>query len=153
MPAFPSLPGEDTAVLADGRHVGDDWPWLDAADRASYDAAEAAFRALAATVDPDDPWSHPDADRLDRSSVGTWLRAQGATPQAVRARDVAMLSLAAESVERTSLLSDLRKEAAAGAPASTPTTSGSASGSPRARRPSRCGWPPSWGTASATARR
>ncbi len=115
VPAFPSLPGEDTSVLVDGRHVGDDWPWLDAADRASYDAAEAAFRALAATVDPDDPWSHPDAGRLDRTSVGTWLRAQGATPQAVRARDVAMLSLAAESVERTSLLSDLRKEAAAGA--------------------------------------
>ena len=33
----------------------------------------------------------------------------------MRARDLAMLALSAESVERTSLLSDLRKEAAAGA--------------------------------------
>ena len=115
VPAFPSLPGEDTSVLADGRHVGDAWPWLSDADRASYDTAEAAFAKLAATVDPDDPWSHPDAARLDRISVGTFLREAGATRQAVRARDLAMLSLAAESVERTSLLSDLRKEAAAGA--------------------------------------
>ena len=66
-------------------------------------------------MDPDDPWSHPDADRLDRLSVGAWLREMGATPNAVRARDLAMLALSAESVERTSLLADLRKEAAAGA--------------------------------------
>jgi monoamine oxidase len=43
------------------------------------------------------------------------MRSEGATPNAVRARDLAMLALAAESVERTSLLADLRKEAAAGA--------------------------------------
>ena len=115
VPAFPSLPGVDTSVLTTGRVDGDHFAWLGDADRASYDAADAAFGALAATVDPDDPWSHPDAERLDRMSVGTWLREAGATPQAVRARDMAMLSLAAESVERTSLLSDLRKEAAAGA--------------------------------------
>ena len=88
---------------------------MTAADRASYDAAEAEFAKLAAGVDPDDPWAHPDADRLDRISVGAWMRSCGATPNAVRARELAMLSLAAESVERTSLLSDLRKEAAAGA--------------------------------------
>ena len=85
------------------------------ADRASYDAAEAEFAKLARGVDPDDPWAHPEADRLDRISVGAWMRSAGATPNAVRARELAMLSLAAESVERTSLLADLRKEAAAGA--------------------------------------
>ncbi len=108
-------PGEDTALLAEGRRVGNEWPWMTPADRASYDAAEAEFARLAAGVDPDDPWAHPDADRLDRISVGAWMRSCGATPNAVRARELAMLSLAAESVERTSLLSDLRKEAAAGA--------------------------------------
>lgn len=107
--------GEDTAVLAEGRVIGSGRPWMSDADRASYDAAEAEFAKLAAGVDPDDPWSHPDADRLDRISVGAWMRSCGATPNAVRARELAMLSLAAESVERTSLLSDLRKEAAAGA--------------------------------------
>ncbi|HEU0024601.1 MAG TPA: NAD(P)/FAD-dependent oxidoreductase, partial [Thermoleophilaceae bacterium] len=114
-PSFPDLPGEDTSVLSTGRVIGDDFAWMTDADRASYEAAEAAFAKLAGTVDPDDPWSHPDADRLDRLSVGQWLRDQGATPGAVRARDLAMLSLSAESVERTSLLADLRKEAAAGA--------------------------------------
>ncbi|HET8978401.1 MAG TPA: NAD(P)/FAD-dependent oxidoreductase [Solirubrobacteraceae bacterium] len=114
-PSFPALPGEDTALLTTGRVVGDEFPWLSDADRASYLAAEEAFRTLARTVDPDDPWSHPDAERLDRISVGAWMRDQGASPNAVRARDLAMLALAAESVERTSLLADLRKEAAVGA--------------------------------------
>jgi monoamine oxidase len=114
-PSFPQLPGEDTYVLTSGRVIGDGFPWMSEADRASYDAANDAFGRLAVGVDPDDPWSHPDADRLDRLSVGDWLREMGATPNAVRARDLAMLALSAESVERTSLLSDLRKEAAAGA--------------------------------------
>ena len=69
---------------------------------------------LAASVDPDDPWSHPEADRLDSLSVAAWLRDRGATPNVVRARDLAMLALSAESIERTSLLAELRKEAAAG---------------------------------------
>ena len=115
VPAFPDLPGEETWVMADGHHIGDDPPWFDDADRAAHARAEAAFAALARTVDPDDPWSHPDASALDDVSVGDWLRSVGATPNVVRARELAMLSLSAESVERTSLLADLRKEAAAGA--------------------------------------
>jgi monoamine oxidase len=115
VPAFPDLPGSETWVMADGHHVGDDPPWFDDADRAAYATAEAAFAALCRTVDPDDPWSHPQARALDEISVGDWLRSVGATRNVLRAREVAMLSLSAESVERTSLLSDLRKEAAAGA--------------------------------------
>ncbi len=114
VPSFPDLPGEETWLLAGGRHVGAGVPWLTDTDRRSYDAVEAAFAALSATVDPDDPWAHPDASALDSISVGDWMRSAGATPNVVRARDLAMLALAAESVERTSLLSDLRKEAAAG---------------------------------------
>jgi monoamine oxidase len=114
VPAFPDLPGEETWVMADGHHVGDDPPWFGDADRSAYARVETAFATLARTVDADDPWSHPDASRLDRTSVGDWLRAEGATQNVVRARELAMLSLSAESVERTSLLSDLRKESAAG---------------------------------------
>jgi monoamine oxidase len=66
-------------------------------------------------VDPEDPWSHPDAERLDSLSMAAWLRDRGAAPNVVRARDLAMLALSAESIERTSLLAELRKEAAAGA--------------------------------------
>jgi monoamine oxidase len=113
VPSFPQLPGEDTWVLADGRYVGD-FTWMDDADRASFAALSDEFGALAKTVDPDDPWSHPDAVRLDRLSIADWLRERGATRNVVRARDLFMLALSAESVERTSLLAELRKEAVAG---------------------------------------
>ena len=96
--------------------VGTGWPWFSDADRAGYEAAEAEFAKLAGGVDPDDPWSHPEAERLDRISVGAWMRScrrDRRTPSAPAS--CAMLALSAESVERTSLLSDLRKEAAAGA--------------------------------------
>jgi monoamine oxidase len=115
VPAFPDLPGGDTWLLADGRHVGHDHPWFDDADRRSYEQVERAFRELTMSVDPDDPWSHPRARDLDDISVAAWLREAGATPNVVRARELAANALAAESNERTSLLSDLRKEAAAGA--------------------------------------
>src|SRR3954452_9573866 len=51
VPSFPQLPGADTWVLADGRHVGDDSPWIDGADRASFAATSDDFGALARTVD------------------------------------------------------------------------------------------------------
>jgi monoamine oxidase len=113
VPAFPDLPGEETWVLADRISVG---PWMSDAEREEYARLDREFGELAASVDPDDPWSHPEAARLDRLSVGDWLRERGAPPNVVRSRDLSMLALSAESVERTSLLSDLRKEAAAGAP-------------------------------------
>ena len=116
VPAFPDLPGEATWVLADGTSVGDEHPWMTESEREEYARLDREFGELAATVDPDDPWSHPEAERLDRLSVGAWLRERGAPVNVVRARDLSMLALSAESVERTSLLSDLRKEAAAGAP-------------------------------------
>lgn len=113
--SFSDLPGDATLLLADRTFVGDRHAWMDDRDRASYARAEDAFRRLAQTVDPNDPWSHPDAAMLDAVSVAQWMRSEGATPGAVRSRDLSMLALAAESVERTSLLADLRREAAAGA--------------------------------------
>jgi len=113
--AFTAVPGEDTWVLADGKVIGEVESWLGPADWAAYQRIEAEFAALAATVDPEDPWGHPEAARLDRLSIGAWLRDRGAPPSVVRARELATLALAEESIERTSLLSSLRKEAVAGA--------------------------------------
>jgi monoamine oxidase len=79
VPSFPQLPGEDTCVMTDSRTIGDHFPWMSEADRASYDAAGEAFGRLAATVDPDDPWSHRDAEQLDRLSVGQWPAARAST--------------------------------------------------------------------------
>ena len=78
-------------------------------------ALEAEFCALARTVDPDDPWSHPDAARARPRLARGWLRSNGAPPAVVRERALFHLGLAAGVVERTSLLSELRKVAAAGA--------------------------------------
>jgi monoamine oxidase len=111
--SFPSVPGEDTYVIAEGRFVGDGW--MSDEDRASFEAVEGEFRRLAETVDPDDPWSHPDADRLDRISVAAWMRENGATRNVIYAEDLAALALSSESIERISLLSELRKQAVAGA--------------------------------------
>ena len=92
--------------------------------------------------------------RLDRLSVGDWLREAGAPPNAVRARDVAMLSLAAESVERTSLLV---RPAQGGRGRRARLLRLRGLGVPARRRGlghrRRCGWPQELGHRSATPRR
>jgi monoamine oxidase len=114
-PAFTAVAGDETWMLTGGVFLGSMDAWMSPADLAAYRRAEDQFRALARSVDPDDPWSHPEASRLDRLSVGEWLRDVGAPPQVVRVRELHSLALAAGSVERTSLLAELRKEATAGA--------------------------------------
>jgi len=115
VPSFTDIPGESTWLVSEGRVLGDEMPWMPGSDRAIYDRLEQRFAALAATVDPDDPWAHPDAVALDRLSVGDWLRSEGATPAVLRAMELRTLALADPSIERRSLLADLRKEATAGA--------------------------------------
>ena len=110
--AFPSAPGEDTWVLAEGRVLGD---WLSGPERAALDAAE---ERSARWPRPSTPTTRGRTRTRrgstgSRSATGCARRARRPTRSALR--EVAMLSLAAESVERTSLLSDLRKEAAVGA--------------------------------------
>jgi monoamine oxidase len=114
-PAFPSQPGEMTWGLYDRTVVGDLAPFLSAAELAAWREAEARFCALAQSVDPDDPWSHPDAERLDRLSIGHFLLDQNVPAAGIRMSEVMHLGLAADSVWRTSLLSELRKAAVAGA--------------------------------------
>jgi putrescine oxidase len=113
-PSYIAEPGEMTTDLVDGIHQGDDLPWMTDAERADAERLAGLAGELARTVDPDDPWSHPDADRLDRLSVNGWLREQGALPAVIRSRELAHLGVAAGSAERTSLLSVLRMDAVAG---------------------------------------
>ena len=113
-PSYVAEPGEATSDLVDGVHVGDELPWMTGAERADAERLAGLAGALARTVDPRDPWSHPDADRLDRLSVNGWLREQGALPGVLRARELMHLSVAGGSGERTSLLSALRMDAVAG---------------------------------------
>ena len=114
-PAFPSYPGELTWALVDGTFVGDVAPFLTPTELAGWKAAEQRFCELARTVDPDNPWSHPDAERLDRLSIGHFLRDEGVSDAGLRLSEVEHLGLAADSIWRTSLLGELRKAAVAGA--------------------------------------
>ncbi|MER6997147.1 NAD(P)/FAD-dependent oxidoreductase [Streptomyces sp. NPDC000410] len=112
VPSYVAEPGALTRDTPEGISAGDPPHWFGPGDDASHTKVTAAFSALAHTVDPDDPWAHPDAAALDRLSVGDWLRAEGATPAVVRLWEIGQLALADGSYERTSLLAALRKHAA-----------------------------------------
>lgn len=112
VPSYVAEPGEIVRATPEGVYPGDRPGWFTDADAAAQDAVTAAFLALARTVDPDDPWSHPDAAKLDAMSAGDWLRAAGATPGVVRLWEIGQLSLSSGSYERTSMLAALRKNAA-----------------------------------------
>jgi monoamine oxidase len=115
-PSYTAVQGATTYDLWEGVFRSEDgFPFAGANERADYERVDRLFTALASTVDPDDPWSHPEAARLDRVSVGTWLRSVDARPSTVRALEVGALGLAAGSIEQTSLLAELRREAAVGA--------------------------------------
>jgi len=62
--------GPDRAVT---RYEGHDAPLSDAAGR-SYAAAAAKLDELAAQLDPEAPWEHPDALELDSLTYEEWLR-------------------------------------------------------------------------------
>ena len=111
---YTSVEGATTYDFVDGVLRSEDGPFAGSKQRADYERVERLFGELCATVDPDDPWSHPEATRLDAVSVAGWLRSVDALPSTIRAIEATALALAAGSSERTSLLSELRKAAAVG---------------------------------------
>ena len=130
--------------LAEGVFVGDEPPWMSDAERADAERVEREFARLAASVDPGDPWAHPEARRLDALSLGAWLREQrraaGGAPPPRAGVAVAVLRRARADLAagRAAQARDARRRRA-----STTSSSGRACASPRARRRWRCGWPPS----------
>jgi monoamine oxidase len=112
---YTSVAGATTYDLVDGVLRSEEgFPFATAEQRADYERVERLFGELIVTVDPDDPWSHPDASRLDGHSWAAWLRSVDALPTTARAVEAGALALAAGSSERTSLLAELRKAAAVG---------------------------------------
>jgi monoamine oxidase len=113
-PSYMAVPGETTYDLFEGVERGGDFPARDPREREDYARVEREWGRLVATVDPDDPWSHPEAAQLDSSSIGAWLRSVDALPATIRRLDVGALALADGSIEQSSLLAELRKSAAVG---------------------------------------
>ena len=110
-PSYVADPGEISWGLGEGVFVGDDAPWMRPEERADAERIDGLFGALAREIDPIDPWSHPDAARLDELSLGAWLRLNGALPAVRRRYALASLSLSCDGPDRSSLLADLRKHA------------------------------------------
>lgn len=81
--AWPSTPYNAKALESD-------WPDLDV-PREQRDDVVATWRkieALAATIDPAAPWTHPDARALDTMTITTWLERHARTPIAAWWADV-----------------------------------------------------------------
>ena len=114
-PSYVAEPGLMSWDPVEGAGRGDYPPFFTPADEADAERFEARVAALAATVDPDDPWSHPDAGALDAVSFAGWLRAEGARPAVVRLHELGALSMGGGSTERQSMLAVLRMASAAGA--------------------------------------
>lgn len=110
-PSYVAVAGATTFDLVEGVERAGEYPFRTAEERADHDRVESLFGALVATVDADDPWSHPDGVRLDGTSLATWLRSVEALPSTLRRLEVGALALADGSTERTSLLAALRKAA------------------------------------------
>jgi putrescine oxidase len=113
-PSYTEVRGQTTFDLYDGVERGDEFPFRNGREREDLQRVEGVWGELVASVDPGDPWSHPDAARLDGASVGGWLRSVGALPSTVRRLHLSSLYLADGSSEQTSLLAALRKNAAVG---------------------------------------
>jgi len=114
-PSYVAVPGAMSWDLFEGAGQGEWPPFFTPADVADAQRVEAACVALAATVDPDDPWSHPDAAALDAISFAGWLREQRARPAVRRLHELGALALAGGSTERLPLLGQLRMISVAGA--------------------------------------
>ena len=76
---FPSFrEGEHVYIDPAGtrhRYEGHDAPLGSAAERA-FERAEAKLDALAKELDPEAPWTHPDAAELDAITFESWLRSE-----------------------------------------------------------------------------
>jgi monoamine oxidase len=113
-PSYVAEPGELTRQLPDTLSIGD-WPsWYSDADRASHEDVEGLLEKVVSSIDPADPFAHPDLHRLDQLSVGDFLREAGATPAVLRAMDLVHLSLSDGSIERQSMFAYARKQAVGG---------------------------------------
>jgi monoamine oxidase len=114
VPSYVAEPGEITRQVPESVDVGT-WPsWFTDRDIVAHESVEAALEKVVTSIDPADPFAHPDLHRLDQLSFGDFLREAGATPAVLRAFDLVHLSLSDGSIERQSTFAYARKQAVGG---------------------------------------
>jgi monoamine oxidase len=110
---YAGLPGSPTWDLTGvGAVIAAELPVLNEVERADLDRINAELEALTASVDPDDPLAHPDAERLDHLSVGQWARDISALASTIRVLELRANTINQGATDRISLLGDLRLRAA-----------------------------------------
>ncbi len=112
VPSYTDAPGVDAYDLVDGVVFGD--VWLSDEDRDALARMEDELLALARRIDPEAPLDHDDAVALDSMSVGDFARAHGATAGATRRLELSSTYTAGGTIERLSVLGELRAIAAGG---------------------------------------
>ena len=112
VPSYTDESGENGYDMLDGAHIGEEW--LTEADLASFARLEEEMLRIAATVNPADPWSHPDAERLDNLSVGALIRSLEPTWMAYRLFEAEAFASAGGTSERSSVLAWARAAAGVG---------------------------------------
>ena len=117
VPSYTEEPGAYGYDMLEGAHIGDEW--LAGEDLTALDRLDEELLRIAADVDPADPWSHPDAARLDNLSVGALLRSLEPSWLAYRICEAGALSSAHGTLERGSVLAWARAAAAVGGVLST----------------------------------
>ena len=108
--SYVAEPGQDAWDMADGVRLGENW--LTSEEAASLGRAERRMAEIVGTIDPADPWSHPDAARLDRMSVADLMRDCGVIDNAWRMAEAQSRSAGGGTLERWSVLGTLRGAAA-----------------------------------------
>ena len=146
-------PGEMTWGLLEGVHVGDEPPWMSAEELADAERVDARVRAAGGdgrsrrpVVAPRRRRARPAQPRRLAALRGGAARGAPAPRAGVA---VAVLRLAGTHV---AAVGSAQARRARRRSFLRPRPVGGAASRPRARRRSRCGWPPSWARASATRR-
>lgn len=90
--SYVAAEGEVVYDLTEGVVRGDGW--LTDVDRADIARFDEQIAALAASIDPADPWAHPDFARLDRLTVADLMRSLALSAGAVRRLELQRRGLA-----------------------------------------------------------
>jgi monoamine oxidase len=112
VPSYTEAPGVTGYDLVDGPVMGEGW--LSDEDRAGVELFDAELLRLAREIDPANPLATELGRALDAMSMADLARSLGLTPGAMRSLQLSSTYTAGGSIERLSVMSEVRAMAAVG---------------------------------------